>query len=86
MVSNNCLEIDEIQKVADEALEDPDVMVSARVLKEIMDGLVEGISFTTETRVDFKDKWGIPTLDTTWKLVGGEGRRKQVGYRFYKKP
>ena len=54
VVRNNTLTIDEEQKAADEMLEDPEVMVAARVLKQIMDGLVEGITFTTETRADFQ--------------------------------
>ena len=86
VVRNNCLRIDDAQKKEDEKLEDPDVQVTARVLKELMDGILEGIEFTTETRQDFQDEWGIPTLDTTWRLVGDKGSRKQIAYRFYKKP
>ena len=80
VVRNGMLAFDKDQEVADEALEDPDVMVTARILTEVMNGLVEGLVFTTETRADFPNNWGIPTLDTMWKTVeGGGGERRKVG-------
>ena len=86
VIRNNMLVLDEEQAKADDLLEDPEVMVAARILRQIMNGLVEGISFTTETRADFVGDWGVPTLDTTWRTVeGGAGERRKVGYRFYKK-
>ena len=52
-----------------------------------MNGLVEGIEFTSETKVDFKDEWGIPTLDMMWRTEERRsGERRKIGYSFYKKP
>ena len=86
VVRNGALEIDEVQKVEDEKLGDPEVQVAARVLKGIMDGLIKGITFTTETRADFAEDWGVPTLDSTWRMIEAGGRKRRIGYMFFKKP
>ena len=47
---------------------------------------MEGIEFTTEVIGDFEGEWGLPTLDTAWKLPENGGGRRLLGYKFYKKP
>ena len=80
------LMMDQEQKVLDDMMVDPDTEVTARVLKQIMNEIMEGIVFTSETRLDFIGEWGLPTLDTSWKTVENGGGRRLVGYKFYKKP
>ena len=71
----------------DMELDDPEAEVSARIVCQEMDTLMSGIKFTTETQKDFPDEWGIPTLDTMWKMMdGGGSSSRRVGYKFYKKP
>ena len=50
-----------------------------------MNSLVEGIVFTTETCLDFKNEWGLPTIDFMWKMMESDGGARKVGYKFYKK-
>lgn len=76
---------DKEQLALDLALEDPEVEVTARILRSIMDDLVEGIRFTTETYLDFKQNWGLPTLDSMLKVVKSEVGKNKIGYMFYKK-
>ena len=42
---------------------------TARLLKEMLNSLMEGLVFTSETMEDFPMQWGLPTLDTQWRLV-----------------
>ena len=49
--------------------------LSVTTHKATLNSLLERIEFTTEVVGDFKDDWGLPTLDTMWKLVG-EGMEK----------
>ena len=53
---------------------------TARLLLEVMNSLVEGIVFTAETKEDFPDDWGLPTLDTQWRMVEDEGWSKRIQY------
>ena len=48
--------------------------------------LLPGIVFTSESGKDFQQEWGLPILDTVWRLEEEEGRCKQIRYRFFKKP
>merc|ERR1711867_278905 len=87
MIVGDKMVIDPDQEVEDRQLADPQVEVSARILRQVMDEIVEGIKFTTETRNDFREEWGVPTLDTTWRMNEGPGgSRRLVEYRYYKKP
>ena len=84
---NGRVEIDKQLADEDKEKDDPEVVATARVLQEVMNSVLTGIQFMTETWLDFKHDWGVPTLDTMWKLVeAGEGRRKKLQYRFFKKP
>merc|ERR1712208_250415 len=67
-------------------LEDPESEVTVRILREVYNGAMKGLVFTTEVFGDFKGEWGIPTLDTVWKLFENGGGKKFLGYKFYKKP
>ena len=42
--------------------------VTARILLELMNGLLPGIRFTSEVEADLKDEWGMPTLDNAWRM------------------
>ena len=87
VIRGDRVEIDQEQMVLDSQLADPEVEVTARILKEVMNTLVDGIVFTTETRADFTSEWGIPTLDTMFRMEeAGAGCRRRVAYKFYKKP
>ena len=70
---------DQDVKERDEASGCPEVEATARLLREILNGMVTGIRFTSETKEqDFAMEWGLPTLDTQWKVeesVDG-GKRK----------
>ena len=51
-----------------------------------MSKIIPGVVFTSETSRDFQEDWGLPTLDTQWKLITQEGGAPaRVGYIFYKK-
>ena len=62
-------------------------MATARVIRQIMDCVLPGIEFTSETSGDFPGEWGVPTLDTMWRMEGqGVGRSKRINYLFFRKP
>ena len=81
VIRDGHLTIDDEQTRVDEELEDPESEVTARILKEVYNNLMDGIVFMTEVRGDFPDEWGIPTLDCAWKMVGGGGRQGKKVFR-----
>ena len=66
VIRGDRVEIDQEQMVLDSQLADPEVEVTARILKEVMNTLVDGIVFTTETRADFTREW---TQCSGWKRL-----------------
>ena len=86
VLKNGSLVYVQEQKELDDKLVDPDTEVTARVLRQVMNEIMEGIVFTSETRLDFIGDWGLPTLDTSWKTMENGGGRRLVGYKFFKKP
>ena len=52
----------------------------------VFNSLENGVEFTTKVVGDFEDEWGLPTLDTLWKMIGGMGGRNRICYSFYKNP
>ena len=63
-VVDDTLVMDEVLRQEDEAADDDGEKATMRVIMSVMNGLVEGIKFTSETRKDFPNEWGLPTLDT----------------------
>lgn len=53
----------------------------------LYNSLITGIRFTTETwQQNFRDHWGLPTLDTQWKVGKNlEGGKSKAAYLFYNK-
>ena len=74
-IINRTLRIDQEQREKDLFEENPDEVATARVIRQIMDNLLPGIRFTSETSGDFPGQWSIPTLDTMWRM---EGRPPQI--------
>ena len=56
MLRNGSLVFEEEQKAIDDLMEDPDTEVTARILRQVMNEVLEGISFTSETRLAFIGK------------------------------
>ena len=83
-VSKDGIKIDTKLKEADDLDDSSAETVTARVLRELMSDMVEGINFTSETQKDFVEEWGLPTLDTSWKLLEPEeeGMTRKMSYRF----
>merc|ERR1711888_198478 len=59
---------------------------TARFLGEVFNSLMKGIVFTTETVGDFPEEFGLPTLDTCWRMTDDEGWGRRIQYRFFRKP
>ena len=51
-----------------------------KILKETMNGLIKGLSFTTETKEHFDGKW-LPTLDISLAIDGSN----QTEFKFFEK-
>merc|ERR1711888_132081 len=66
----------------------PDVTATSRFMREVMNGMIEGVRFTTETlEEDFPGAWGLPTLDSQWRLQDQEGGgKRKIDDLFFKKP
>ena len=49
---------------------------------------IVGVKFTTEMlEEDFPGAWGLPTLDSQWRLQDQEGGgKRKIDYLFFKKP
>ena len=63
-----------------------DLSITAEVMGSMMNSMVAGMTFTTETSEDFGGVW-LPTLDLEICVLEAEvGRRNQLMYRFYQKP
>ena len=81
------LVIDKDLKEQDLASETPAVAATSRFLREVYNSITPGIVYTSETHEeDFPNSWGLPTLDTQWRMkdqVGGGSRL--VEYIFFKK-
>ena len=83
---NGELVVDPTKREDDLKTTNPGETATARFMREVMDKLVPGISFTYETSTDFEGEWGLPTLDTSWKVMDQEGGgRRRISYLFYKK-